>query len=191
MGSNQEFIASRQWSRGLQIGPLGRFSGWYLEQWAPKQQNSSLSSRGKIHHQGVESLNFTREQEKTNLCMFLNKLNSCKLTCFGPLLSFFVKMYQVILNQTLTNGKREKSEKRKNGKEELGGKEWKMYLKPQGQGGTCVFLTTQIINIFLFFFQYQYQYQYQNSQKVQYQYQNQYFGDANFNINIKINILKL
>ena len=54
--------------------------------------------------------------------MFLNKLNSYKLTCFGPLLSFFVKMYQVILNQTLTNGKSEKSEKRKNGKEELGEK---------------------------------------------------------------------
>ena len=50
--------------------------------------------------------------------MFLNKLNSYKLTCFGPLLSFFVKMYQVILNQTLTNGKIEKSP-RKNGKEEL------------------------------------------------------------------------
>ena len=99
MGPNQEFSASRQWSRGLQIGLLGRFSGWYLEQWAPKQQNSSLSSRGKIQHQGVESLNFTRAQEKKlNLCMFLNKLNSYKLTCFGPL-SFFVKMYQVILNK--------------------------------------------------------------------------------------------
>ena len=75
--------------------------------------------------------------------------------------------------------------------ESLNMKQWKMYLKPQGQRGTCVFLTTQIINIFLFFIQYQYQYQYQNSQKVQYQYQNQYFGYANFNINIKINILKL
>ena len=120
MGPNQEFIASRQWSRGLQIGPLGRFSGWYLdlEQWAPKQQNSSLSSRGKIQHQGVESLNLTRAQEKKpNLCMFLNKLNSYKVTYFGPLLSFFVIMYQVILNQTLNNGKIEKSP-RKNGKEE-------------------------------------------------------------------------
>ena len=49
--------------------------------------------------------------------MFLNKLNSYKVTYFGPLLSFFVKMYQVILNQTLNNGKIEKSP-RKNGKEE-------------------------------------------------------------------------
>ena len=80
---------------------------------------------------------------------------------------------------------------RKNSKpKKLGGKEWKMYLKPQGQRGTCVFLT-QIINIFHFFFKYQYQSQYQNTQKFQYQYQNQYFGDANFNSNIKINILKL
>ena len=49
--------------------------------------------------------------------MFLNKLNSYKVTYFGPLLSFFVKMCQVILNQTLNNGKIETSP-RKNGKEE-------------------------------------------------------------------------
>ena len=49
--------------------------------------------------------------------MFLNKLNSYKATYFGPLLSFFVKMYQVILNQTLNNWKIEQSP-RKNGKEE-------------------------------------------------------------------------
>ena len=45
--------------------------------------------------------------------MFLNKLNSYKVTYFGPLLSFFVKMYQVILNQTLNNGKIEKKSKEK------------------------------------------------------------------------------
>ena len=49
--------------------------------------------------------------------MFLNKLNSYKVTYFGPLLSFFVIMYQVILNQTQNNKKIEKSP-RKNGKEE-------------------------------------------------------------------------
>ena len=130
------------------------------------------------------------------LRMFLKKLNSYKVTYFGPLLfSFFVKRYQVILNQTLNKKKIEKIPSKNCKKEpktqETQGGKIKIYLKPQGQRGTCVFLTTQIINIFLFFFQYQYQYQYQNSQKVQYQYQNQYFGDANFNINIKINILKL
>ena len=50
--------------------------------------------------------------------MFLKKLNSFKVTYFGPLflLSFFVKIYQVILNQTQSNKKIEKS--KKNGKEE-------------------------------------------------------------------------
>ena len=103
MGPNQEFIASCQWSRGLQIGLLGRFSGWYLEQWAPKQQNSSLSSRGKREKFPIRELKASisqeRKKKKLNLCMFLNKLNSYKLTCFGPLLSFFDKMYQVILNK--------------------------------------------------------------------------------------------
>ena len=51
--------------------------------------------------------------------MFLKKLNSFKVTYFGPLflLSFFVKIYQVILNQTQNNKKFEKSP-RKNWKEE-------------------------------------------------------------------------
>ena len=119
MGPNQEFIASRLWHRGLRIGPFGRFSGWYLEQRAPKQQNSSQSSRGKIQYQGVESLNLKKMQEKKlNLRMFLKKLNSFKVTYFGPLflLSFFVKIYQVILNQTQSNKKIEKSKKKWEGR---------------------------------------------------------------------------
>ena len=64
--------------------------------------------------------------------MFLKKLNSFKVTYFGPLflLSFFVKIYQVILNQTQNNEKIVKS--KGNGKEEpktqetQGGKELKI-----------------------------------------------------------------
>ena len=127
--------------------------------------------------------------------MFLNKLNTYKVTCFGPLLSFFVKITKLFWIKPLIMEKLKKVQGkmgRKNSKpKKLGGKEWKMYLKPQGQGGTCVFLTTQIINIFLFDLQYQYQYQYQNSQKVQYQYQNQYFETVVFNIKININMSKI
>ena len=127
--------------------------------------------------------------------MFLNKLNSYKFTCFGPLLSFFVKMYKVILNQTLNNGKIEKSP-RKNGKDELKtqetrGKRMKNVPKTPRSGRHLCFSHYSNYQYFPPFFQYQYQYQFQNSKKNQYQYQNQYFGDANFNINIKINILKL
>ena len=121
MGPNQEFIASHQWSRRLQIGLLGRFSGWYLEQWPPKQQNSSLSSRGKIHLQGVhQKPQFHKSaRKKTKFALVsLKKLNSFKVTYFGPLflLSFFLKIYQVILNQTQNNKKIEKSKEKWEGR---------------------------------------------------------------------------
>ena len=49
--------------------------------------------------------------------MFLQKLNSYyKVTYFSPLLSFFVKIYQVILNQTQNNEKIRKSKKKWEGR---------------------------------------------------------------------------
>ena len=89
------------WPRGLfgRIGPFGRFSGWYLEQWTPKKQNSSQSSRKKFNIRELKASIWQKRKKKLNLRMFVRKLNSYyKVTYFSPLLSFFVKIYQVILN---------------------------------------------------------------------------------------------
>ena len=141
--------------------------------------------------------------------MFLNKLNSYKVTYFGPLLSFFVKMFQVILNQTLNNGKIEKS-LRKNGKEEpktqeTRGKRMKNVPKtPRSERHLCfshysnyqyfplLFSISIPISISKFpkssisisksiFWRC----------KFQYQYQNQYFEIVIFNIKININTSKI
>ena len=58
-----------------------------------------------------------------------------------------------------------------------GGKEWRINPKTQGQRGTCVFLTTQIFNIFTIFFNINTNINIKIPKK--------------FNINIKINILEM
>ena len=141
--------------------------------------------------------------------MFLNKLNSYKLTCFGPLLSFFVKMYQDILNQTLTNGKILKSP-RKNGKEELKtqetrGKRMKNVPKtPRSERHLCFshYSNYQYISL-LFSISIPISIsKFPKSSisisksifwrcKFQYQYQNQYFEIVIFNIKININTSKI
>ena len=138
--------------------------------------------------------------------MFLNKLNSYKVTYFGPLLSFFVKMCQVILNQTLNNGKIEKSPS-KNGKEEpktQETREKRMKNVPRSERHLCfshysnyqyfplLFSISIPISISKFpkssisisksiFWRC----------KFQYQYQNQYFEIVIFNIKININTSKI
>ena len=129
--------------------------------------------------------------------MFLKKLNSFKVTYFGSLflLSFFVKIYKVILNQTQNNKNIEKSKEKWEGRTQnqinSRGKRMKNLPKTSKSDRHLCFSHYSNYQYFPHFFQYQYQYQYQNSQNFQYQYQNQYFGNAFSNINIKINILKL
>ena len=129
--------------------------------------------------------------------MFLKKLNSFKVTYFGSLflLSFFVKICKVILNQTQNNKKIEKSKEKWEGRTQnqinSRGKRMKNLPKTSKSDRHLCFSHYSNYQYFPHFFQYQYQYQYQNSQKVQYQHQNQYFRNSNFNVNIKINILKL
>ena len=141
--------------------------------------------------------------------MFLNKLNSYKVTYFGTLLSFFVKMFQVILNQTLNNGKIEKS-LRKNGKEEPKTQE------TRGKRMKNVPKTPRLERHLCFSHYSNYQYfpllfsisipisisKFPKSSisisksifwrcKFQYQYQNQYFEIEIFNIKININASKI